>query len=106
MTDFISRKLDAVDTDGRPFEMTIRIAAPRPHPQGDWTCQVQITELFEPARALFGIDSWQAMQICLQMTLSVLLDFVARGGQLFYAGTRQPVAPLSLFAKPLASMPV
>jgi len=97
MNPFIERQLDAKEADGKRFEICIRIDAPRLQPDGDWTCQLSITHLFEPPRGLFGVDSWQAMQHSLQIAFSTLEAFVRHGGQLFHKGSQTLVSPADLF---------
>lgn len=95
MTAFVERTLSAIDTDGAPFDLTIRIDAPRPH-QDDWACRLLVTELFEPGRDLHGVDSWQALQLAQRLAFTLLDAFVERGGRLLDFG--EPTTPAALFA--------
>jgi len=96
MSGIAERTLTAVDVDGSEFDMTIRIGHPRPA-ETDWVCPVSITRLFEPTRDLAGIDSWQALQSCLQFSARILEGFTERGGQLFWHQSKEPIRLSELF---------
>lgn len=94
MTAFIERTLTAIASDGTHHALVIRLDAPRPHEQ-DWACGVFITGFMDPMRDVYGVDSWQALQLAQNLTLSLLNAFVDRGGRLLFYDA--PITPAKLF---------
>ena len=97
MAEFVERTLRAKEANGEAFDMVLRVGNPHPS-KVDWACTVSITRLSERPRELFGIDSWQALQIGLQLIAHELDGFISRGGQLFWPSTEESVKPQELFA--------
>ncbi|MFO1250182.1 MAG: hypothetical protein U1E77_03320 [Inhella sp.] len=82
------RSLDAVSPKGERFRMDIALGAPQPQGE-DCACAVSITQLFEPARLIHGIDGWQVTQLAMGFVLSQLKHFQDSGGELRWAGTAE-----------------
>ncbi|MEP6620860.1 MAG: hypothetical protein ABJE47_16165 [bacterium] len=66
---------------GAPFA-TLHIGRPQRHEDGDWTCSHQIIGVdgFGEVRAAAGIDSLQALYLCLYMANARLADLQRRLG--------------------------
>ncbi len=93
-----SRKLVAIDAQGREFELTIAIGAPYEVSKGEWACPASMEGLHR-LRDIHGVDSWQALQLASQLIGQTLTYFVADGGRLFWLDTREPLAPEELFPR-------
>lgn len=92
-----TRLLCAVSPEGDCFDLHIHIDAPRPHATLDWVCKLHITQLFSPANDLYGVDSWQALQLALKMARTQLQNFIDRGGLLYWHGSADLVSVDDLF---------
>lgn len=93
-----SRKLVAIDAQGREFELTIAIGAPYEVSEGEWACPASMDGLHR-LRDMHGVDSWQAMQLACQLIGQLLVYFVEAGGRLFWPDTREQLAPEELFPR-------
>jgi hypothetical protein len=61
------------DVDGREGAAVLRIGRPAEHPEGDWYCPFQISGLRdETVYEACGVDSLQALSMCLQMARAQL----------------------------------
>jgi hypothetical protein len=92
-----SRKLLAVDKDGREFELTIAIGEPYEISTSEWACPVSMEGIYGRLRDPHGIDSWRAMQLAYQLIAQLLASFTQDGGRLFWPEEREPVTPEELF---------
>lgn len=66
-----------LDVDGGLERAIVRIGTPEPdrHEGGDWRCRFQIIGLGDDSvLEVFGVDSIQALQLCLQIVEVVLTD--------------------------------
>ena len=95
-----SRKLSAIDANGREFEPTIAIGTPYEIAEGEWACPASMEGLHR-LRDIRGTDSWQAMQLAHQLVALTLACFVEDGGRLEWLG--EPIAPHQLFARPASA---
>jgi hypothetical protein len=93
-----SKIVRAKTVDGKELDMELEIGLPYQKELNQWGCAVQITGVFEPARDIYGADSWQAAQLAFQFTSRILDDFVSRGGSLYWKETLEPLAVHELFA--------
>jgi hypothetical protein len=93
-----SRTVRAKSADGKEFDMALEIGLPYQKELNQWGCALQITGVFEPARDIYGMDSWQAAQLAFQFTSRILEEFVSRGGTLYWKETMEPLAVHELFA--------
>jgi hypothetical protein len=80
------------------FELTLSIGIPYEAEASHWACLVEVTRMFEPPREIYGIDSWQVVQLSFQFAAQLLEGFLSRGGRLFWKGFNEPVALHELFA--------
>ena len=94
----VSRTVKAKCSDGIEFDMALEIGLPYQKVLNQWGCADFVTSLFEPARDIYGIDSWQAVQLAFQFISARLESFVAQGGTLYWMDTLEPIAVRDLFA--------
>jgi hypothetical protein len=74
------RELEKADDPAS--RVLVRIGRPVEDPEGDWRCPFQITGLGDDTvYAAFGIDSVQALALCLEMIRAQLAD-LSRGHRL------------------------
>jgi hypothetical protein len=92
----VSRKLLAIDANGREFEVTIAIGAPYEVAEAEWACPASMEGLHR-LRDVRGIDSWQAMQLAHQLIAMVLSSFVEDGGRLKWLD--ELISPDQLFPR-------
>lgn len=77
-------KLYAIDKDGRGFEINLSIGVPYPMPNDkDWACSVGMEGLHSGLHEIYGVDSWQALNLALKLPRRILTYFVEDGGKLF-----------------------
>ena len=98
MNPMASRAVKAKDADGNQFDMTLELGIPYQKDLNQWGCSVRVTNVFEPARDIYGMDSWQAVQLAFQFVSRMLEDFVARGGRLYWKESMQPLSVRELFS--------
>ncbi|HZP78767.1 MAG TPA: hypothetical protein VFB45_21700 [Pseudolabrys sp.] len=87
-----SRKLLAIDKNGREFELTIGVGAPYEISKDQWICAASTQGLHERVFDLHGVDSWQALQLASQFVAQTLAYFIEGGGRLFSFEERAPIA--------------
>jgi heme-degrading monooxygenase HmoA len=78
----VERVFAARSADGREWEMQVRLWAPKPAKLAPWSCDLEITELHSPPKPLYGVDSWQSLQLALEFAASMLQHFQSQGGTL------------------------
>ena len=83
-TPIVERTLLAQEADGREWPMTIRLWAPTQSDQMPWACVLEVTELFSPAKPIYGEDSWRALQLALRFTASLLEGFRSKAGRIYW----------------------
>ncbi|EDY16077.1 hypothetical protein CfE428DRAFT_6402 [Chthoniobacter flavus Ellin428] len=86
---FANREFSCLSLTGERFAFTVRIGRPTPvsnEPDSDWRCPVTVP-FDAPVRDIYGVDSWQAVCLALSLVHSQLVDFIQRGGKLYYPGT-------------------
>ncbi|GAB2864058.1 hypothetical protein GCM10027277_35950 [Pseudoduganella ginsengisoli] len=86
------RTLLAMDADGREFALTFGVGAPYETGTGECACAVLLDGLERAPHVLFGVDTWQALQLGVQFAIHMLQGFVAQGGQLLWPQEREPMA--------------
>lgn len=92
------RTVRAKDATGNEFDMELEVGVPIQKGLHQWGCEVRVTGMFEPARAIYGMDSWQAVQLAFQFISRMLEDFVSRGGKLYWQESMEPLTVGGLFA--------
>ena len=97
-----SRRLLAIEANGREFEVTIAIGTPYEVAEGEWACPASMDGLHR-LRDIRGVDSWQAMQLAYQLIATMLSYFVEDGGRLVWLG--EPMATEQLFPRPASAPP-
>jgi hypothetical protein len=97
-TAIASRRLLAVDNKGQEFDITVAVGEPY-QVSTDWACPASIEGLHGRFVDIYGVDSWQALQLAHQYIAEMLAHFVSQGGHLFSPQEREPVSPEELFPK-------
>ena len=69
--------------------MQIRVWAPERAELAPWSCKVEITKLFSPAKSIYGEDSWQAQALAMHFAASLVQHFIEQGGILYWPGTEE-----------------
>ncbi len=78
------RTIYAVDKDGREFEIRLLIGKPYPVDFGDnWACPFAMDGLHGRFPDMFGVDSWQALTIALELCRRLLSYFVEEAADCF-----------------------
>lgn len=89
----------AVGADGKEAVICLGLGQPYKVPGGDWACPVWVDGLHAGLLDQHGVDSWQSMQLAIQLIAQLLGAFVAEGGQLLGIDDREPIEPADLFAR-------
>lgn len=81
MTIIAERRLIAWHPKHGQTSVLLQIFTPRPHPEGDWCCDYHIEGLhdWDGAHTLIGIDSWQAVCLCIKMVRTVMKHQAGEG---------------------------
>jgi hypothetical protein len=77
----------AVDQNGQGFDIGLRIGRPyqTDSPHGDWACPVAMIGLHRRFPDIYGVDSWQALVLAVDLTKKLLETFVEiDGGKLYH----------------------
>lgn len=64
--------------------LLLRVAAPVAHPDGHWTCRVDLAGLHDALAPAAGEDALQALCLSLGLAAILLRDFQSNGGRLEY----------------------
>lgn len=81
------RKLSAIGGDGEKIEITVAIGVPyKDDKYNSWACPVKAEGLFNRLADQHGIDSWQAFRLSQKLILSLLHDYLEKGGKLYIFG--------------------
>jgi hypothetical protein len=94
-----SRKLLAIDANGRELQLTISVGAPYEVSEQEWACPVSVLGLHDRLHDMHGADSWQAMQLAYELIAQLLSYFVEDGGRLFCLEEKEPLALHELFPR-------
>ena len=79
------RTLFAIDKDLNEFEIHIAIGKPYIPAESDfWACPVSVDGLHNNLHDIYGVDSWQSLQLALKLVRVLLEDFVEKGGKMFF----------------------
>jgi hypothetical protein len=77
------RILFAIDKNNS--EVEIRIAVGKPYPiDNSWACAVKVDPLHKNLHDIYGVDSWQSLQLASKLVKILLEDFVEKGGKLYF----------------------
>ncbi len=93
--------LVAIDQAGKEVPVVFRVGAPEKVSSEEWRCHVSLDGLQEGLGFIHGADSMQALSLALGLAVTLLREFVARGGRLLYAGEQNK--PLDESEWPLES---
>lgn len=78
------RKLQGVDKNGQQLDIVVGIGTPYKDKNiGSWACPLKIEGLHKSLTDQHGIDSWQAIRLSQKLIISLLLDFIGKGGKLY-----------------------
>jgi hypothetical protein len=89
--------LVARSRDGEEWELQIKVWPPLPSTIAPWSCKVEVTRLFTPAKDVYGEDSWQAQYMAMRFATSLLEHFVQQGGILYWPEA-EPEKPREQFS--------
>jgi hypothetical protein len=93
------RELECVFPDGKLRTVRLRVGRPYQPEGADWCCPVAADGLLShPLPAIWGVDSWQALQLALRLLAEVVQDAADRGAVLRWPpGSGEPVGVAELF---------
>lgn len=86
-----SRKLKAVDSAGKTFDLTIVIGLPFEVGQDEWACPVSLEGLYKQRGPIFGVDSFQALMLAIKFVKDLLEDFYEKGGKIYWSDDSKPI---------------
>lgn len=87
-----SRKLKAVDANGKASDLEIVIGLPFEVSQDEWACPVSLEGLFKHRGSVFGVDSLQALMLAIKFVKDLLEDFYEKGGKICWFDDGKPVS--------------
>jgi hypothetical protein len=87
-----SRKVKAVDSKGKAFNLEIVIGLPFQVSQDEWTCPVSLEGLYKHRGPIFGVDSLQALMLAIKFVKDLLEDFFEKGGNIYWFDDSKPVS--------------
>jgi hypothetical protein len=101
------RTVLAIDADGREFPLTFGVGVPFESEPGMWACPVRLDIARDVPFPIYGVDSWQAMQLAVQLIAHLLHDFTAvKGGKLLWPDEREPISVAELIPQiPMVASP-
>lgn len=79
-------ELVASSPDGQTWPLALRIDAPSRSKPADWQARVEVGGLLPQPVRVHGVDSWQAVQLAIQLATDILAAFETRGGVLMWPG--------------------
>lgn len=82
-------KLFCIHPSGRKGTITIKVGLPYQVCTEDVACRVAIIGLYDHLADMRGVDTLQALCLALRLARTLLQDFEARGGQLYYSEDEQ-----------------
>lgn len=74
----------AIDPQGYGHELILRVGLPRPREEGDWAVEVSIGVLEPRPMKIYGVDSWQAIQLGMRLISREVADFERRGWRFYW----------------------
>ncbi len=87
-----SRKLKAVDSKGKAFDLEIIVGQPYEVDEVQWSCPVSLKGLDNKLDHVSGIDSLQALMLALSLIRVLVEDFVEKGGNIFWFDDSKPAS--------------
>lgn len=80
------RTIYAIDKDSREFEIRLMVGKPyqTDFEHGDWACPAAMIGLHGVFPDVYGVDSWQALTLALNLIRKLLIYFVEDGGKLYW----------------------
>ncbi|WP_390891105.1 DUF6968 family protein [Gemmata palustris] len=101
MDPIAERTLVCLYPDGASVPVQLLIGQPRPHPKGDWCCEVsgEGMRLWTGTSTIVGIDSWQALLLSLRFLRAMLEAEVERGALLHGPDGITVISPEELFGE-------
>jgi hypothetical protein len=85
-----SRKVKAVDSKGKVFDLGIIVGQPYQLSDREWACPVSLKGLYKLG-PIHGVESLQALMLALRLLKKLLEDFCEKGGSLFGGVEKRPV---------------
>ena len=79
----ISRNLLAVSSDGKQFNVYLKIGKAVKDNKGNWVVQFSVKPFENSTIDTVGYDSWQATKLAMDTGSSILRKFIRDGGKLF-----------------------
>jgi hypothetical protein len=98
MPNVASLSIDAKSADGATFNVGLEIGAPYQIEEGEWACPVTLRGLHEGLPDIRGVDSFQALCLAIGLALTLLQNFVDKGGTLSAHGDRLALEAYALGA--------
>jgi hypothetical protein len=87
MTDPVAhRRLICIRPSGESLELTLLVGKPYSDSQA-YRCPVSVEPLYGPLRDLEGVDSWQALQLAMDLVERLLKSEVEAGSRLYWSKT-------------------
>jgi len=77
------RCLFAIAPDGTEHEIVLAVGAPRLHPGGEWSADVSLGVLPYKPFTVFGVDSWQALELAMRYVALQVEHFTEQGWRFF-----------------------
>ncbi len=96
MAAFVERTWFGISPDGSEHEVKLCIGIPERQPSGDWFADVSLVPLEMNVRRIFGIDSWQALQLAQRFAARRVSHFVEDGWKLFWERGGEGALPIEL----------
>lgn len=83
------RNMYAVHDDGRMSQASLRIDCLTIGPNNDWCATLSFAPLQSHRLKFYGLDSWQAMQICMKQAAVIVANFNKLGWRFYFDADRQ-----------------
>jgi hypothetical protein len=94
------RDVECVFPDGRRQVIYLRIGRPYPAPDIDWCCPVEAVGIYDRPGPIFGVDSWQALQLAQRYLESLVQREVDDGASLHWPpGDSRTISVAELFGR-------
>ena len=84
MPDLASIDLIAVDQSHNRFLVAFRLGVPEQVSPNEWRCRVSLDGLHDNLEVMHGADSMQALSLAMGLAVTLMREFIVRGGRLLY----------------------
>jgi hypothetical protein len=96
MTDIaVERSWYVVSPEGVGYDLILRVGAPVKR-GGDWACSVSLGVLETRSYTLYGVDSWQAVQLAILFIARRIADFSGNGWKFYWEKDGDEASPNDL----------